>query len=147
MRTPITSIGSIEHNENVSTMMSLQVDNLLNPLAILLCYYSSVIFLRDILSHEKNKSNNVPLQPMNSNNFQYDIFYFILSHPKNEIEIHNDLIYRRQYWRSIRRCQDICETILPLHLPTQWHRFKSHDDGMRMSDPIVYHFFTLTIYF
>lgn len=75
IKTSITSTG--HHNEFISTMatISLQMDNLLNPLAILFCYYSSVIFLRDILkmSPEKRKSNSVPLQTVNGNDFQVQL--------------------------------------------------------------------------
>lgn len=78
LKAPIkTSITSTGHNEFISTMakISLQMDNLLNPLAILFCYYSSVIFLRDILkmSPEKIKSNSVPLQTVNGNDFQVQL--------------------------------------------------------------------------
>lgn len=57
------------HNEFISIMISLEIESLLNPLAILFCYYSSVIFLRDILKRNPKKieSNDVPLHTMNGN--------------------------------------------------------------------------------
>lgn len=68
-------ISSTGHNEFISTVLSLQIDNLLNPFAILLCYYSSVIFLRDIFrkNPDKIESNNVPMQPVNSNDFHIEL--------------------------------------------------------------------------
>lgn len=115
----IPSITSTGRNQFISTMVSLQVDNLLNPLAILFCYYSSVIFLRDILkeSPEKIKSDSVPLQTVNGIDFLVDLFFFcfvgliitkICNHPN----------YRqRQHCQSNWGCQNIYEAILLLYLP------------------------------
>lgn len=68
MKLLISPDGDSAPNDLVSEIRTIQYDVLLSPFAILICYYTSVIFLRDIRKNTSSKQATqtaIRLEPLN----------------------------------------------------------------------------------
>lgn len=76
------NIDKILHADILTIRPSVGIDALLNPFALLLCFYSLAMFTRFVGGAEKNEgnidANDIPMQTGNGEYFIIDFLYFKL---------------------------------------------------------------------